>query len=391
MKFKKVLTLFITILLVASLTAGCGGSSTKKESSEILIGLNLELSGNVASYGQSQANAYELAFEEINKAGGILGKQIKLVKIDNKSDSGEALNVATRLATQDKVVAILGPVASSNVIATTAVAEQHKIPIITSTGTNPKVTVDDKTGKVRDFVFRTCFIDPFQGVVGAKFALENLNAKTAAIYVDNNSDYSKGLQKEFKKAFEAGGGTIVAEEGFVIEDKDFRATLTKLKATNPDVIYIPAYYEQVGLIAKQANEIGYTGSLLGADGWDSPKLLEIAGAEALQNGYFTNHYSTADTDPKVVKFIGDYKAKYGSVPDALAALGYDGAYILADAIKRAGAADPAKIKEAFATTKGFEGVTGKVSIDDQHNPVKAAVILGFDKDGNQTFKAKVNP
>lgn len=395
MKINKKIALILIVTFLMTLVAGCGSKPAPAPApapapTEILIGANYELTGNVATFGQSTVNGIELAFEEINAAGGILGMKLKIVKSDNKSDAGEATNIATKLVTQDKVIALLGPVTSTNVLAAVPVATQYKVPIITSSGTNTKVTVDD-AGKTRDWAFRTCFIDPFQGLVAGTFAATSLNAKTAAVYIDKNSDYSKGLAAEFKKAFEAKGGKIVSEEGFTTDDKEFRATLKKIIGKNPDMIFVPAYYEQDGLIARQARELGYTKPIAGGDGWDSEKLLEIAGAKALQNVFFVNHYSAQDTDPKVVKFVTDYKAKYNGVPDALAALGYDTAYMLAAAIKAAGSADPAKIKDALAATKGFVGVTGNISMDDKHNPVKAAAILTFDKDGNLIFKEKVNP
>lgn len=401
MKLNKKIALVLMVAFVLTIASGCGGSSSSSSSApapapapekpkEVVIGANFELSGNVATFGISIMNAMEMAISEINAKGGVLGVNLKMIKADNKSDASESTNIATKLITQDKVVALLGPVTSTNVLAAAPVATQYKIPLLTPTGTAEKVTVEDN-GTTKEWVFRNCFIDSFQGVVGANFAATTLKAKTAALFIEKNSDYAKGLGEVFKKSFTEQGGTIVAEEAFVTEDKDFRAALTKIKATNPDVLYVPSYYEQDGLIAKQARELGYTNPIVGADGWDSGKLLEIAGAAALQKVYFTNHYSASDTDPKVVKFVNDYKTKFGSVPDALAALGYDATYLIADAINRAGSADPAKIKEALAATKGFVGVTGSITMDDKHNPVKSAVILSFDKDGNQMFVESVKP
>ncbi len=389
MKLNKKIAFLLVLVLLTTIAAGCGGTKTEAPK-EVLIGANFELSGNVATFGISIMNAMEMAITEINAQGGVLGLPLKMVKSDNKSDAAESTNVATKLITQDKVIALLGPVTSTNVLAAAPVAMQYKIPLLTPTGTAAKVTVGDD-GKTKEYIFRNCFIDPFQGQVGANFAVNTLKAKTAALFIEKNSDYAKGLGEVFKANFTKLGGTIVSEEAFVTEDKDFRATLTKINATKPDVIYVPSYYEQDGLIAKQARELGYTNPILGADGWDSGKLLEIAGAVALQKVYFTNHYSAFSTDPKVSKFVNDYKTKFGSVPDALAALGYDSTYMIADAIKRAGAADPAKITAALATTKGFVGVTGTVTMDDKHNPIKSAVILSFDKDGNQIFVESVNP
>jgi branched-chain amino acid transport system substrate-binding protein len=384
-KWVSFLGLALVMTMLAGLVAGCGGQT---ESKDIKVGANLELTGGIATFGQSTANGIKLAFKEINAAGGVLGKQLTLIAADNKSEPSESTNAMTKLITQDKAVAVLGAVASSNTLAASQVAHDNKVPFISTSSTNPKVTVDG--GKVKDFAYRICFIDPFQGTVMANFASKSLNAKTAAIYIDNSSDYSKGLAQFFEESFVKNGGKIVAKEAFLQKDQDFKATLTKIKATNPDVIFVPGYYEEVGKIVKQSRELGITVPLLGGDGWDSPKLVEIAGAAALNNGYFSNHYSPEDKDPRVVKFVEAYKKEYGQVPDALAALGYDAALMLVDSIKRANSADPAKIKDAIAQTKNLQVVTGVVSLDANHNPVKSAVVIEM-KDGKQTFKEKVNP
>lgn len=384
-KWYTLIGLAVIMTMLAVLAAGCGGSS---ESKDIKVGGNFEMTGGVATFGQSSANGAKLAFKEINAAGGVLGKQITFIVADNKSEPSESTNAITKLITQDKVKAVLGAVASSNTLAAAPVAMSNKVPFITTSSTNPKVTVED--GKVKDYAFRVCFIDPFQGTVMANFASKSLNVKTAAIYIDNSSDYSKGLAEFFEKAFVASGGKIVSKEAFLQKDQDFKATLTKIKATNPEVIFIPGYYQEVGLIAKQARELGITVPLLGGDGWDSPKLVEIAGAAALNGGYFSNHYSPEDKDPKVQKFVEDYKKEYGQVPDALAALGYDAAYMLVDAIKRANSDDPTKIKDAIAQTKGLAVVTGQVTLNENHDPVKSAVVIEM-KEGKQVFKEKVNP
>ncbi|MCL4440635.1 MAG: ABC transporter substrate-binding protein, partial [Firmicutes bacterium] len=230
----------------------------------------------------------------------------------------------------------------------------------------------------------------FQGTVMANFALKDLQAKTAVIYVDNNSPYSKGLAQFFKESFTKQGGKIVGEEAFVPEDQDFKATLTKIKGMNPDIVYCPGYYEQVGKIVKQAREVGITVPFLGGDGWDSPKLTEIAGPQALNNTFFSNHYSSEQDDPNVKAFVEKYKTKFGQVPDSMAALGYDAAILIVDAIKRSGDGSPEKIKEALKATKDVQAVTGKLSLDENHNPVKGAAILEM-KDGKQVYKTYVNP
>ncbi|QDR83067.1 Leucine-, isoleucine-, valine-, threonine-, and alanine-binding protein [Sporomusa termitida] len=376
--------------MLAGLVAGCGGatSSQTADAKDIKIGGNFEMTGGIANFGNQTTNGIKLAFKEANAAGGVLGKQLTFVVADNKSEPAEAANAITKLITQDKVVAVLGPVSSSNVLATLQIAQDNKIPVLTATATNPKVTVDN--GKVRPYVFRACFIDPFQGKVMSDFASKSVNAKTAAIYIDNSSDYSKGLAEVFETAFTQSGGKIVAKEGFLQKDTDFKATLTKIKSTNPDVIFIPAYYEEVGKIVKQARELGITVPLLGTDGWDDSKLVDIAGAAPLNNGFFSNHYSSQDKDPNIVKFVEAFKKEYGQEPSALAALGYDSGLVIIDAIKRAGSADPAKIRDALEQTKNLQVSTGILTLDANHNPVKSAVVIEM-KDGKQSFKEKINP
>ena len=386
MLHRKLPLYLLVIVLATALITGCGGKQADQQ--VIKIGANFEMTGGVAQYGQSAANGAKLAIKEANAAGGVLGKQITLVVADNKSEPSESANAATKLITQDKVVAILGPAASSNVLAAAPVVQDNKIPLITPTATNPKVTSDG--GKLKDYVFRACIIDPFQGTVMANYAANSLKVKTAAIYIDSSSDYSKGLSEVFEKTFTQNGGKVVVKEAFLQKDQDFKSTLTKIKAANPDVIYIPAYYEEVSKIIKQARELGITVPLLGSDGWDSPKLAEIAGAAALKNTFFSNHYSTKDKDPKVVSFVENYKKEYGQEPDAFAALGYDAALMMIDAIKRANSAEPAKIQQALAQTKNLQVVTGNLSMDANHNPIKSAVIIEL-KDGQPTFNQRINP
>lgn len=389
---KKNLTPVLLVLLALGLLlAGCGGGDKAKPavtSNEIKIGGNFELTGGIANFGKQTVNGIQLAFKQANAAGGVLGKQLVLVLADNKSEPAEATGAITKLITQDKVVAVLGPVASSNVLATVQVSQDAKIPVLTATGTNEKITVEN--GKTRPFAFRSCFIDPFQGRVMANYATNDLKAKTAVIYVDSSSDYSKGLSQSFEATFVQNGGKILSKEAFLQKDQDFKATLTKIKGMNPDTIFIPAYYEEVGKIVKQARELGLTKPLLGTDGWDDPKVVEIAGAAALNNTFFSNHYSSEDKDPNVVKFVEAYKKEYNQDPNALSALGYDSGLLLIDAIKRAGAADPVKIKEALEATKNLQVSTGIITIDSNHNPVKSAVVIEM-KEGKQTFKTKVNP
>lgn len=394
MKKRKLIGILSFFLVLSMFLAACGGNKETGGSSGggggdvIKIGANLELSGGVASYGQSIKEGLELALEEINKEG-IDGKKLELVPFDNKSEAAEATNGAIKLVSKDKVTAIIGAATSTNTLAQVQIAEDNKIPLITPTGTNPTIT--NKDGKVNDYVFRTCFIDPFQGTVAANFASNELNVKTAAVLIDSSSDYAKGLAKAFQDAFEANGGKIVSEEAYVAKDTDFRATLTRIKSENPEFVFLPGYYEEVGLILKQAREIGLNVPFMGGDGWDSPKLIEIAGKDATNNTFITNHYSSGDPDPKIQEFVKAFKAKYsGKSPDAFNALGYDTGYFLADAIKRAGSTDPEKIQKAIAETKELALVSGKMTLDENHDPVKSAAILEY-KDGEQVFKTKVNP
>ncbi len=388
----RLVALLAALVLLVGLVSGCGGGGDKKaaDAKEIVIGGNFELSGNVATFGAAAVNGAQLYFDEVNAAGGVLNKQIKFVPLDNKSDATEAANVATRLITQDKVVAWLVATTSGNTLGYIQVATDNKIPVLSTSATNPDVTVDPNTKAVRDYIFRACFIDPFQGTVMANFATKDLQAKKAVIYVDNNSPYSKGLAAFFKDSFTKQGGVIAGEEAYVPEDQDFKATLTKIKGMNPDVVYLPGYYEQVGKIVKQARELGINVPFLGGDGWDSPKLAEIAGAAPLNGTYFSNHYSSEQDDPTVKAFVEKYKAKFNEVPDSMAALGYDAAILMVDAIKRSGDATPEKIKEALASAKDVQAVTGKLTLDASHNPVKGAAILEM-KDGKQVYKTYVNP
>ncbi|MBZ5750059.1 MULTISPECIES: ABC transporter substrate-binding protein [Metabacillus] len=390
---KKFAKLLLTSTLLSGILAGCaaGGNDSGSSSDDaIKIGANFELSGPVASYGQSNMKGVELAVEEINANGGIDGKQIELIKVDNKSEAAEATNAAIKLTSQDKVTAIIGASTSGNTVAQAQIANDNQTVLLTPSGTSPNVTVNDD-GKVNEFVFRTSFIDPFQGTVAANFAANELKVKNAAVFADNASDYAKGLAASFKETFEAAGGTIVAEESYVAKDTDFRSTLTRIKAQNPDFIFIPGYYEEVGLIVKQAREMGITVPLMGGDGWDSPKLVELAGAEALNNTFITNHYSAEDPDETIQNFVKMFKEKNkDAAPDAFNGLGYDTVYLLKDAIERAGSTDPVAIKDALAETKDLRLVTGVVTIDENHHPIKTTTVLEY-KDGKTVFKTKINP
>lgn len=387
-RVSKVLTALVLGTVLAGLAAGCGGGEKKADT--IKVGANLEMTGGSASYGISSKNAIELAFKEINEKGGINGEQLELVVADNKSEAAEATNAMQKLVSQDNVVAVIGPNLSSSVIAASAINNSAKVLDIAPMATNPYVTVDQASGKTKEFNYRTCFIDPFQGTVMAKFATDELGVGNAAILIDNSSDYAKGLAQFFKENFVKEGGAVTAEESYLQKDTDFKATLTKIKATNPDFLYVPGYYQEVGLIVKQARELGMNMPIAGGDGWDSAKMPEIAGAAALNNTYFSSLYSPDDSSDINKNFVAAYEKAYGQKPDVFAALSYDSALLVAEAIKNAGSTEPAKISEAMAKINGFSGVSGSVTFDDKHNPVKSAVILEY-KDGAQSLKTKINP
>lgn len=388
-KLKKYASLVMAASLVASVLAGCGTNSGSSEN-EIVIGGNLELTGQVGSYGSSINDGAKLAIAEINEAGGINGKKIRYEVIDNRSENAEAVSAMTKLITEHKAVAVIAPATSGNSTAIVELANKNKVPFVTGSGTAETVTVGED-GKVNDYAFRTCFIDPFQGIVAANFASGDLKAKNVAIYSDSSSDYAKGLAASFKDQIEKNGGKVIIHENYVAKDVDFKATLTRIKGENPDFIFIPGYYEEVGLIVKQARELGLDMPLMGADGWDSPKLIDLAGKDALNNTYITNHYSSGDPDAKIQDFVKAFEEEYGSAPNAFHALGYDTVYFIADAIERAGDDVTGEtIQKALAATTDLSLVTGTFTIDEKHNPIKSASVLEY-VNGEQKFKSKVNP
>lgn len=324
-----------------------------------------------------------MAADEINKAGGIDGRQIQIITEDDQGEPNKAATVVTKLINQDKVVALLGEVASSNTLAAAPKAQEGKVPMISPSSTNPAVT------EIGDYIFRVCFIDPFQGEVMAKFAAQNLKAKRAAILYDFNADYSRGLYQFFKRSFTALGGEIVSEQSYTQGDRDFSGQLTQIRGANPDVIYVPGYYGEVGVIANQTKQLGIKAPLLGGDGWDAPQLWELGGA-ALNGDYISNHYSVDDPAPAIQKFVADYRERFKILPDALAALGYDSMKVLADAIRRAGGTDNVKLRDAIAQTKNFPGVTGAITIDAGRNAVKPAVVLKL-QDSKFVYETTIYP
>lgn len=359
--------------------AGAGRPADK-----ILVGHYASMTGKEATFGQSTDNGLRLAIDEINAAGGINGKKIEIITYDTKGESAEAGKAVTRLITQDKVVAVIGEVASGLSIAGGAVCQQYQVPMISPSSTNPRVTMG------RDFVFRVCFIDPFQGFVVAKFARENLKAASAAILYDQSAPYSKGLRDEFKKNFEKMGGKVVADQAYNAGDQDFSAQLATIRSGSPDVIFVPGYYTEAGNIAIQARKLGITVPLLGGDGWDSEQLAKIGG-EAIEGCYYSNHYAPDQPSDEVKAFVEKYKKAFnGQTPDGLAALGYDAGLILADALKRSKSLSGKDLRDAIAATQNFKAVTGTIGIDSNRNATKAAVVVQM-KGGKPQFVAKVEP
>ena len=373
--------ILIASIVIAGLLSACqqqnGGADKVK------IGVFMSTTGTTANFGISSVNGIKMAADEINAAGGINGKQVELLVQDDRSDPSEAATIVTKFVTQDQVNAVIGEVASSRSLAAAPIAQNAKIPMLTPSSTNPEVT------KKGDFIFRSCFIDPYQGAAIAQFAAKTLGAKTAAIMVDRKNDYSTGLEKVITETFTKFGGKIVATQSYQEGDQDFNAQLTSLKGSNPDVIFVPGYYNDVGLIAKQARDKGITVPLIGGDGWDSEQLYKI-GCTALNGSYFTNHYSPYDTEPKVQKFVKDYKARYNSTPDALAATAYDAANIMFDAIKRSKSLSGPDIRDALAATNAFPGVTGTVTFNENRDAVKPIVMIEIKDGGTYAVRERVN-
>lgn len=376
-------------LLAAAACAGGAGQPRdgapppRPESDTILVGEYGSLTGSEATFGQSTHNGIMLAVDEINAAGGVNGKKIQIRVYDDQGKTQEAGTAVTRLITDDNVVAILGEVASSLSIAGGRVAQQYGVPMISPSSTNAQVT------QIGDMISRVCFIDGFQGYVGAKFARENLNVAKVGTLYDQGSAYSKGLKDDFGKALVAMGGTVVSEQAYTSGDQDFSAQLGSLRDAGAEAIYIPGYYTDVGNIALQARNLGITVPLLGGDGWDSAKLAEIGGA-AIEGSYYSNHYAKEEQRPEVQKFVADYRARYGADPDGLAALGYDAARVLADAMKRSPSLEGKALAKAIAETRDFPGVTGAITIDEHRNAKKPAVMVQM-KGGQPTFVASIQP
>jgi branched-chain amino acid transport system substrate-binding protein len=368
-------------LLIFGALLAIAGSAFSQDT--IKIGEFGSLTGDNASFGTSQNNGVQMALEEINAAGGVLGKKIELIVEDNETKQGETTTIARKLISQDHVVAIIGEVASSKSLEAAPICQASKIPQIATAATNPRVT---QTG---DYIFRVCFTDDFQAVVIARFVLEKLKLNKIAFMTDVKQDYSVGLTNIAKDYLAKNGATIVKEQSYSSGDKDFRAQLTDLKAAAPDVIIITGYYPEASLIAKQARQFGIKAILVGGDGWDGSSLIPVGG-KAIEGAFFSNHFSVEDTSPIVQTFVQKYKQKYNAVPDAFAALGYDAMKLLADAITRAGAPDPEKIRAAIQETENFPGVSGKITIGKDRNAQKSAVIITI-KDGAYKYAETIEP
>lgn len=363
--------------------AGAGaGADAANGSSPILVGHYASMTGAEATFGVSTDNGIKLAIEEINASGGIKGRPIKLITYDNRGNLTEVTTVVTRLITRDKVTALLGEVASSRSIVGGQIAQRFGVPMVTPSSTNPDVT------EIGDKIFRVCFIDPFQGDVAAQFA-RSRGWERAAVLYNRQQAYSTGLANNFKASFTKLGGQIVAEQAYGDGDADFGAQITAIQNAKPDVIFVPGYYTDVGVIARQVRARGIAAPLLGGDGWDSPQLASTAG-EAIDGSFFSNHYSHEDTSPVVQEFVAKYRKRFGSIPDGLAALGYDAAKILLAAMEQAPTLGGNDIAKGLAATRDFPGVTGSISIDEHRNATKSAVILTFEG-GQQKYVTTIKP
>jgi branched-chain amino acid transport system substrate-binding protein len=362
---------------------GTTAGTATAASTEIVFGHFASMTGSTAHFGQDTDRGVRMAIEEANAKGGVLGKKIKLVTLDDRGDSAEAANAVSRLIDVEKVSALLGEVSSSLSLAGGRVAQRRKIPMISPTSTNPKVT------EVGDYIFRVCFIDPFQGKVMATFARQNLKFDKVAILKDVKNDYSIGLADAFRKSFTEMGGKIVAEQSYSQGDTDFSAQVTAVRGTGAQALFVPGYYSEVGSIARTADRLGLKVPLLGGDGWDSPDLFKIGG-DAINGSYFSDHFAPDVATDKAKAFVANFTTKYGQAPTGLGALGYEAALVLIDAVARAGKTDPTAIRDAIATTKDFEGVTGKITLDAQRNAQKSAVVLKV-VDGKAKFEASIAP
>lgn len=370
LQLQKIILPFAIVLFALAFSCSRQTEITNQpDRSRIKIGYFGDLSGPTFNFGQSAINGVLMAADQLNQGGGINGRKIDVVIDDDKGSPEEAARLTAKLIDQDKVIAIVAGGTSGNSRAAAPKAQSSHVPLISPSSTDPAVTM------VGDYIFRACFVDEFQGEVMASFAINSLKAKKAAILFDFNSSYGRGLTDFFQNSFRRLGGEIVNEQSYTQGDADFKGQLVSIRASEPDVIYIPGYYGDVTVIAKQARQLGLTQPLLGGDGWDAPELWQLGG-DALNGAYISTHYSVDDPSPAIQSFVQEYRQRYGNLlPDAHAALAYDAAQLLFDAIGRAGTTDGAKLRDALAQTKDFHGVTGNISMDAHRNAVKPAVIL----------------
>jgi branched-chain amino acid transport system substrate-binding protein len=361
-----------------------GGNAASAGGGDILVGEFGSLTGPQATFGQSTHNGIMMAVDEVNAAGGINGRKIKVLTEDDQSKQEEAANAVTKLISQNGVLAVLGEVASSNSLAAAPICQSNKVPMISPSSTNPEVT------KKGDYIFRICFIDTYQGENLANYVAQQLKMKRAAILTDVKSDYSNGLAQFFQERYAKLGGQIVGRQSYANGDSDFRSQLTAVKAVKPEVLFVPGYYTDIGQIAIQARDLGITQPLVGGDGWESPKLIEIGG-KALEGCFYSNHYFADDPAPAVRNFVQKYRDRYGQKPDALAALGYDDMLVLADAMKRAKKLDGPSLRDAIGTTKNFSGVTGVITMGPDRNPIGKKLVIEEIRNGQLALKATVEP
>jgi branched-chain amino acid transport system substrate-binding protein len=379
-------TLISTAVTAAVLLAACQPgreSQTAAPAADIPVGVYAALSGGEASFGQATVQGVKLAAEEINASGGVLGRKIRLVVEDDQGKAEEAASVVTKLITGDNVLAVIGENSSNQSLAAAPICESSKVPMISPSSTNPNVT------KKGQYIFRVCFTDPYQGKALATFVRQNLGLTTAAVLKDNKNDYSVGLAEFFTKAFTGLGGKIVAEKSYTGGDNDFRPQLTGIKEANPQVLFIPGFYTEVGQIAIQARDLGVTVPLVGGDGWDSPTVISIGG-KAVEGCYFSDHYFVGEDRPAVKRFVGTIRQRTGKNPDANSALGYDSLYILTNAIKRAGSLDRKAIRDQIATTRDYQGVSGVITMGPDRDPIKPVAMIKIEH-GTTSFAGWVKP
>jgi branched-chain amino acid transport system substrate-binding protein len=363
---------FAVVLCVAVLIYGCarqaGRQQARSAAEPLKIGLVAPITGSIATFGKSTREGAEMVFDQVNRQGGLLGRRVEVIVEDDAGKPEEAANVFTKLVNRDRVVAIIGSVATKCSLAGAPICQRSGVPMITPASTNPKVT------QIGSYIFRVCFVDPFQGEVIARFLVSKLGLKRVGIIYDLTNDYSKGLADYVEKNVKKLGGAVVSRQTFSEGDNSFKAQLTAMGTQRPQAIFVSAYYREAALIARQARQLQIEATLMGPDGFDSPRLVEIGG-DAVEGAYFNNHYSADSPNPRTQEFVKAYAKRYGESPDALAALGYDAAGLLVDAIRRAKSADGRAIRDALAATKDYQGATGSISMDAQRNARKPAVIL----------------